>query len=346
MRKSCPQTTSRPAPDDSALYADDVSLNPRLPRLHVVTGKGGTGKTTVAGALALALAAGGNRVLLVEVEGRQGLAQLFDTPPLPYQETRLAANQGGDVIGLAVDPEAAMLEYLEMFYSIKRGGAVLRRMGAIDFVTTLAPGLRDVLLTGKVKEAVTRERAGSRVYDAVVLDAPPTGRITQFLQATNEVAGLAKFGPIHKQSVGVSTLLHSPQTVVHLVTLLEEMPVQETLDAAHELAAAGYQLGRIIVNRARPELVGADLLAGGEADDALLTAGLEQAGLPGTLAPTLAQEIADYEARQRLQARAEQELENAGLPMARLPELNPPMDLGNLYELVSCLAIDTFEEWA
>ena len=147
--------------------------------------------------------ASGQRVLLVEVEGRQGLAQLFDTPPLPYAETRLAATRGGEVIGLAVDAEAAMLEYLEMFYNIKRAGSVLRKMGAIDFVTTIAPGLRDVLLTGKVKEAVTRTgQDGRPVFDAVVLDAPPTGRITQFLQATHEVAGLTKIGPIHRQSAG------------------------------------------------------------------------------------------------------------------------------------------------
>ena len=80
-------------------------------RLHVVTGKGGTGKTTVAAALALALAAGGRKSLLVEVEERQGLAQLFDLPPLPYEERKLAvAQRGGDVYGLAVDAHEAMYE--------------------------------------------------------------------------------------------------------------------------------------------------------------------------------------------------------------------------------------------
>src|SRR5204862_5838968 len=147
-------------------------------RLHVVTGKGGTGKTTVAAALALALATDGRRVLLTEVEGRQGIAQLFDTPPLPYEERKVAiAPGGGEVFALAVDAEEALLEYLEMFYNLKRAGRMLKRAGAIDFATTAAPGLRDVLLIGKVKEATTRIAQGRRVYDAVVLDAPPAGRI-------------------------------------------------------------------------------------------------------------------------------------------------------------------------
>jgi anion-transporting ArsA/GET3 family ATPase len=300
----------------------------------VVTGKGGTGKTTVAGALALALAARSARVLLVEVEGRQGLAQLFDTPPLPYSETKLAATHGGEVIGLAVDAEAAMLEYLEIFYNIKRGGSVLRKMGAIDFVTTIAPGLRDVLLTGKVKEAVTRVKDGRPVFDAVVLDAPPTGRITQFLQATNEVAGLTKLGPIHRQSTGVIDLLHSARTQVHIVTLLEEMPVQESLDAAFELRAAGYRIGQLIVNRARPVLV-----SGAEPSTKLLATGLTAAGLDPSLAPALAVEVSDYAARQDVQARADVELAAAGAPVRRLPELAPPMDLGNLFELAELLDV-------
>jgi len=308
------------------------------PRLHVVTGKGGTGKTTVAAALALGLASTHRQVLLVEVEGRQGLAQLFDTPPLPYAETRLATSRGGEVIGLAIDAEAAMLEYLEMFYNIKRGGSVLRKMGAIDFVTTIAPGLRDVLLTGKVKEAVTRTSNGRPSFDAVVLDAPPTGRITQFLQATHEVAGLTKIGPIHRQSTGVIDLLHGPETAVHIVTLLEEMPVQETLDAAGELTAAGYHLGQVIVNRARPELVPA-----GKPTVSKLADGLRQAGLDAGLAPGLLAELADYAERQQVQQAAATDLGQAGAPIRRLPELAPPMDLGGLYELADALDLD---EWA
>ena len=103
-------------------------------RLHIVSGKGGTGKTTAAAALALALASGGHRVLLVEVEGRQGIAQLFDTSPLPYSEEWIAAAPGGgEIRALAIDAEAALLEYLSMFYNLGFAGRTLRRMGAIEF---------------------------------------------------------------------------------------------------------------------------------------------------------------------------------------------------------------------
>src|SRR5205085_5829663 len=139
-------------------------------------------------------------------ENRQGIAGLFDVPPLPYAERRIAVGPGGgEVYALAIDPEAALMEYLDMFYRLGRAGKALDRFGVIDFATTIAPGLRDVLLTGKVYEAVKRNRRAknAREYDAVVLDAPPTGRISQFLNVNSELAGLAKVGPIRNQADNV-----------------------------------------------------------------------------------------------------------------------------------------------
>jgi anion-transporting ArsA/GET3 family ATPase len=307
-------------------------------RLHVVTGKGGTGKTTVAVSLAIALASSGRKVLVVEVEGRQALAQLFDVTALPYEERRLVSVPGegnlrGELWGLAVDAEQAMIEYLDMFYGLKRSARGLKRMGAVDFVTTLAPGLRDVLLTGKVKEAVTRtDEKGRRVYDSVVLDAPPTGRITKFLNATTEVANLTKFGPINRQSEGVMRLLRGKQTAVHIVTLLEEMPVQETLDAASELRDAGFPLGVVFVNRARPVL-----FQDRRVDVAALRAGLREVRLPVALAEPLSEEVAEYADRLDIESLNEARLDELDLPRVVLPDLTPPVDRGELNQLAEAI---------
>ncbi|MDG4833894.1 ArsA-related P-loop ATPase [Solwaraspora sp. WMMD1047] len=304
-------------------------------RLHVVTGKGGTGKTTVAAALALALATGGRRTLLVEVEGRQGLAQLFGTQPLPYEERRIATvSGGGEVRALAVDAEEALLEYLDMFYKLGAAGRALRKFGAIDFATTIAPGLRDVLLTGKVKEATTRTADRRRVYDAVVLDAPPTGRIGPFLNVTAETARLAKVGPIKTQSEGVAALLRSPMTAVHVVTLLEEMPVQETVDAVADLTKLRIPVGRVIVNGTRPPALA------GRVTQADLRRGLAAAGLPTDRATVagLHAEARDQATRRALEESLRSELLELGLPLTELPLLTDGVDRAGLDALASRLA--------
>ncbi|TLS43895.1 ArsA family ATPase [Streptomyces montanus] len=317
-----------------------------MSRLQVVSGKGGTGKTTVAAALALALATEGKRALLVEVEGRQGIAQLFETEALPYEERKIAvAPGGGEVFALAIDPELALLDYLQMFYKLGGAGRALKKLGAIDFATTIAPGLRDVLLTGKACEAVRRkDKRGRFVYDYVVMDAPPTGRIARFLNVNDEVAGLAKIGPIHNQAQAVMRVLKSPETAVHLVTLLEEMPVQETVDGIAELRAARLPVGRLIVNMVRPAILDeADLDLTRDASRAAIAKSLSAAGLGGArrgggaerLVGPLLTQADEYAERYALERDQRAELQELGLPLHELPLLAEGMDLAGLYELAT-----------
>jgi anion-transporting ArsA/GET3 family ATPase len=315
-------------------------------RLHFVSGKGGTGKSTVAAALALTMAAGGRKVLLVEVEGRQGIAQLFDVPPLPYQEVKIAAaERGGQVNALAINIEAAFLEYLDMFYNLGIAGRAMRRIGAIEFATTIAPGLRDVLLTGKIKESVVRVNKGSKtpVYDAVVVDAPPTGRIARFLDVTKAVSDLAKGGPVFSQAEGVVNLLHSEQTAVHLVTLLEALPMQETIEAIDELQQLGLPIGSVIVNRNIPAyLPSADLAkaAEGVIDADAVRAGLGRAGIKLSDADFAGLLTETIQHATRITARAENadELDMLQVPRLQLPTITDGVDLGSLYELSEALA--------
>ncbi|WP_193611056.1 ArsA-related P-loop ATPase [Nocardioides lijunqiniae] len=319
-------------------------------RLHVVTGKGGTGKSTVAAALALALADGGKNVLLCEVEGRQGIARMFDVDPLPPEERRLttglpgADGEPGVVHALHIDPEAALLEYLSLYYKLGRAGRALDRFGVIEFATTIAPGVRDVLLTGKVFEAVQRNsrNKGAIEYDAVVLDGPPTGRIVQFLNVSNELAGLAKVGPIKSQSDTMMTLFRSPRTAVHLVTVLEEMPVQETADGIAQLREADLPVGGVVVNLVRPQDLSAEDLAGardGTLDRAGVEADLKAAGIEADadLVDGLLAEARDHAERRALEDSQRVLVGELGVPTYELPRLAQGVDIGALYELAAAL---------
>ena len=354
--------TTRPTPCPASATSPKVervsAANPfRDVALHIVSGKGGTGKSTVAAALALALAADGRRVLLCEVEGRQGISRMFDVDPLPYAETRIATGlpdpdgRAGTVHALHIDKESALLEYLAMYYRLGRAGRALEKFGALEFATTVAPGVGDVLLTGKVYEAVRRNSRNKEAvtYDAVVLDAPPTGRIAQFLNVNGELAGLAKVGPIRAQADKVMTLFRSADTRIHLVTLLEEMPVQETLDAITELESAELPVGAVIANRVGgSELDPHELeqAATGALDRDRIAAELAEVGLsdPGTVTALL---DLGREHAERIALQDEQRALVSGTPhpyvelpllsVSDRPDAGAGVDLGGLYELAADL---------
>jgi anion-transporting ArsA/GET3 family ATPase len=306
----------------------------------------------VAAALALALAGQGRRVLLAEVEGRQGISQTFDVAPLASVEARIAhAPQGGEVFGLSVDAKSALLEYLQLFYKLGRAGGLLERFGAIDFATTIAPGVRDVLLIGKVYEAVKRRKdhrdkgvTAARAYDAVVLDAPPTGRVARFLNVNHEVADLARVGPIRSQADSITAMLRSPQTVVHVVTLLEEMPVQETVDAIAELRAVGMPIGGVVVNQVReailtPKEMKAAIRSTHSREDVVADLTRVKVRATDAIVDGLLAEARDHAERVALEHEAATVIAGLRRPTYRLPSLSEGVDANGIRELAEELVV-------
>jgi anion-transporting ArsA/GET3 family ATPase len=251
-------------------------------RVLIVAGKGGVGKTTMASALARMASRDGRSVLIVELEGKSGITGAFGMlGDLGYDEVELQApapGQGG-VRARRITPDDALVEYLED-HGLRRLSKRLVSSGVVDVVATAIPGIRDVLVLGKVKQL---ERDG--VADLIVVDAPATGHAITFLTSASGLVSAARGGPLRTQANEVVELLgDSSRCRVILVTVPEEMPVSETIESAFTLEdKAGVQLGPVIVNATDPEPVGLErpaqeVAAGLDIDPEHLVA-LEQARL-------------------------------------------------------------------
>lgn len=217
-------------------------------KLFIVAGKGGVGKTTVAASLARLATTRGLRTLLIDVERKNGIAAAFGVPPLSYEEHILVdadpTTGTAQLLGRTVTPDDALVEWLGD-HGLRRLGDRMVATGLVDIIATATPGIRDLLVLGKVKQLVIE---GS--YDIVVLDTPASGHAISFLRSPLGLVEAVRSGPIRRQADEVLTLLHDPKrTHVVLVTLAEETPINELVETAYQLEeTVGVALGPIVVN--------------------------------------------------------------------------------------------------
>ncbi|TMK86707.1 MAG: ArsA family ATPase [Actinobacteria bacterium] len=274
-------------------------------RLVIVAGKGGVGKTTVTAALAVMAARAGLRTLIVEVEGKTGLGAAFGRGELSYDEIELAER----IRARTLTPDQALLEYLED-HGMRRLSKRLTNTGFLDVVATAAPGIKDILVLGKVKQL---EREGD--VDLIVLDAPAAGHAVTFLQSARGLLDAVRVGPVRTQAEQVQELLADPaRCQVLLVTLPEETPVNEAVETADRLRErVGVHLLGIVVNGLYPPMRGIESAA------ALLE------GVPADEAEPLRAAAAFRQSRNELQREQLGRLrEGLALPQLRLPFLFSP----------------------
>ena len=227
------------------------------PKILIVSGKGGVGKTTVAAALALTAARNGRNVCIAEVDRKGSLPGLFKRPELTYEPSELLPG----LWGLNIVPEDSLAEYLEVQYHMRRISKVFTSTHFVDFITTAAPGLKDILVLGKIWYLEQNRGSGTKHdFDTIIVDAPAAGHMLTFFSAPMGLADAVRVGPVRRQSDWLVQMLQDPKrTRVHLVTLPEEMPVAETLETSKTIdEQLNIAQGAIFINAVYSSLFNKD----------------------------------------------------------------------------------------
>jgi anion-transporting ArsA/GET3 family ATPase len=214
-------------------------------RLIVVVGKGGVGRTTCSAALGLAAARLGKRVLLVELGGTDHLTRALGVPPTGFTPRRVA--EGVDAMSLTA------LDCLDDFGSRKlrlsRVVALVLRSRVIQAFIDAIPGLHDLLQLGKIENLLMEPMLSDEHYDLCVLDAPATGHGLTLLAAAGSMREMTRVGPFADLAGVIETFLSGPQCAVVPVTVLEELPVQETAEMLAALQLEGFTCAALVANR-------------------------------------------------------------------------------------------------
>ena len=201
------------------------------PKILIVSGKGGVGKTTVAAALAIMAVKLGQRVCVVEVDEKGTLPAIFGARQLDYEPREMCPG----VSGMRVIAEQSLAEYLHVQYRMKRISKAFTSTQFVDYITTAAPGLKDILILGKIWY-LEQERTTNEKFDTIIVDAPAAGHMLTFLSAPSGLSDALRVGPVRRQAEWLVEMLRDPKrSRVHLVTLPEEMPVSETLETTAAL---------------------------------------------------------------------------------------------------------------
>lgn len=220
-------------------------------RIIIVTGKGGTGKTTIAAALAMRAARGGRQVLAIDVDAGGDLARALGGGSVGFAPQIVQPN----LSVLALHREESFQEYLRLYFRVPRLTRLTPLARILDFIATGVPGPRDMLVVGKiVHEERRRDPSGQRRWDVVVVDGAATGHALPQLRAAQDMARLVRGGVIREQVEWIDeSLTDGAVTGVVLCATPEEMPVVEALqmhDALRRETVAALALG--VVNRMPP----------------------------------------------------------------------------------------------
>ncbi len=241
-------------------------------------GKGGVGKTTSAAAAAVRAAAEGARVLVVSTDPAHSLADALDTKLGP--EPRRVARARGALFAAQLDADRALGRWLrereEAFRTIAERGTYLDEEDIDGLLSLSLPGVDE--LVGLVE---LRRLAGMRAWDEVVVDTAPTGHTLRLLEMPETLHRLAEvlddmhakhrflatslggrwrpdfadetIGEVEREARELRSLLTDPARATFTwVTLLEELPLDETEEGVRALAALGVCVATIVANRTCP----------------------------------------------------------------------------------------------